>query len=258
MAPIKFEEHIKEKLDERTITPSANAWDKISGQIASAPVKKSKGLAWYAVAACLIGLLIASFVFFIGTENNAVLPETTIVNTNSDERKDLEAPIEQFALPPVANKSKENSLNAVALEEEKEADVLKNALHKSTTTVVASNPEIAETVLKEDNSIKVVNENVFNKDEIINLKIKDLVAQVDALESNNTVVSDAEIDALLRKAEREILADKIFKSTSNKVDAMALLDEAENELNTSFRDHLFDTLKDGFFKVRTAVADRNN
>ncbi|MFI8603182.1 hypothetical protein ACIGCP_01895 [Cellulophaga baltica] len=258
MAPIKFEEHIKEKLDERTITPSANAWDKISGQIVSAPVKKSKGFAWYAVAACLIGLLIASFVFYIGAENNVVLPETSIVNENNEKRKKLEAPIEQFVLPPVANKSKDNTLNAVALEEKKEADVLKNEVHNSKSIVASSNFEITETILKEDKVIGTVHQNVFNKDEIINSKIRDLVAQVDALESNNTVVSDAEIEALLRKAEREILADKIFKSTSNKVDAMALLDEAENELNTSFRDHLFDTLKDGFFKVRTAVADRNN
>ncbi|WP_282115863.1 hypothetical protein [Cellulophaga baltica] len=258
MAPIKFEEHIKEKLDERTIMPSANAWDKISGQIVSAPVKKSKGFAWYAIAACLIGLLIASFVFYIGAENTIVLPETTIANENNEKSKELEAPIEQFVVPPVANKSKDNSLNTIVLEDKKEAKVLENEVYNSKNTVATSNPEITEMVQREDKVIATVHQNVFNKDEIINSKIKDLVAQVDALESNNTVVSDAEIEALLRKAEREILADKIFKSTSNKVDAMALLDEAENELDTSFRDHLFDTLKEGFFKVRTAVADRNN
>ncbi|WP_165747757.1 hypothetical protein [Cellulophaga sp. Z1A5H] len=258
MAPIKFEEHIKEKLDERTITPSANAWDKISGQIASTPAKKSKGFVWYAVAACLIGLLIASFVFYMGAENTIVLPENSIVNENNEKRKELEAPIEQFVLPPVVNKSTDSSLDAIALEDKKEAEVLKNEVHNSKNAMATSNLEITETVLNEDTIIGTVNENVFNKDDIINSKIKDLIAQVDALESNNTVVSDAEIETLLRKAEREILADKIFKSTSNKVDAMALLDEAENELNTSFRDHLFDTLKDGFFKVRTAVADRNN
>ncbi|QWX84187.1 hypothetical protein H0I23_00620 [Cellulophaga sp. HaHaR_3_176] len=258
MAPIKFEEHIKEKLDGREIKPSANAWGKISGQITSSQEKKSKGFAWYAVAACLIGLLIASFIIFIETESNINLPETSIVNENKEKRKELEAPIEQFVLPPVANKSKDDPLNAIVLEDKKEIEVLKNKEQNSKSTVVTSNSGIAKTVLKDDSVIKGVNENVFDKDEIIKLKIKDLVAQVNALESNNSVVSDTEIDELLRKAEREILANKIFKDTSNKVDAMALLDEAENELDKSLRDHLFDTLKEGFFKVRTAVADRNN
>jgi len=39
---------------------------------------------------------------------------------------------------------------------------------------------------------------------------------------------------------------------------MALLTEVEGELDQSFRDQIFEKLKSGFLKVRTAVADRNN
>ena len=42
------------------------------------------------------------------------------------------------------------------------------------------------------------------------------------------------------------------------VDAMALLAEAETEMDQTFREQLFIKLKNGFNKVRTAVADRNN
>ena len=35
------------------------------------------------------------------------------------------------------------------------------------------------------------------------------------------------------------------------------LTEVEDELDQSFRDQIFDSLKEGFLKVRTAVADRN-
>ncbi|NNK21468.1 MAG: hypothetical protein HKP07_09175, partial [Flavobacteriaceae bacterium] len=42
-----------------------------------------------------------------------------------------------------------------------------------------------------------------------------------------------------------------------KVDALALLADVEEEVNRSFRDQLFEKLKDGYLKVRTAIAYRN-
>ncbi|CAN0604335.1 unnamed protein product, partial [Ectocarpus sp. 12 AP-2014] len=73
----------------------------------------------------------------------------------------------------------------------------------------------------------------------------------------NSTVTDAEVDSLLTRAQDEILRDKIFNKDKS-VDAMALLTEVEDELDKSFRDQIFDSLKAGFIKVRTAVADRNN
>ena len=76
------------------------------------------------------------------------------------------------------------------------------------------------------------------------------------LEKNNTWVTDAEVNQLLRQAQEEILATKVLRY-DNSVDATALLADVEGELDKSFRDQSFDALKDGFVKVRTAVADRN-
>ena len=84
-----------------------------------------------------------------------------------------------------------------------------------------------------------------------------MVAQVELLENNNISISNTEIDSLLRKAQDEILTDKIFNQ-EGKVDALALLNEVEGELDISFREQIFESLKTGFLKVRTAVADRNN
>jgi len=65
-------------------------------------------------------------------------------------------------------------------------------------------------------------------------------------------LTNAEVDDLLRSAQEEILREKLF-SQNGSVDAMALQDE----LDQSFRDQIFESLKTGFLKVRTAVADRN-
>ena len=83
-----------------------------------------------------------------------------------------------------------------------------------------------------------------------------MIVQVDFLELS-TEVTDAEVDSLLHKAQEDILRQRLF-NRDNTVDAMALLTEVEEELDQSFRDQIFQSLKAGFLKVRTAVADRNN
>ncbi len=83
-----------------------------------------------------------------------------------------------------------------------------------------------------------------------------MVEQIDFLEQHQREVTNAEIDALLKKAQQEILQEQLFMK-GNSVDAMALLTQVEGEMDQSFRDQIFDALKDGFLKVRTAVATRN-
>ena len=43
---------------------------------------------------------------------------------------------------------------------------------------------------------------------------------------------------------------------SNKVDAIKLLSVVEDELETNFRDRVFEALGDGYEKIRTAVVNR--
>ena len=68
MAPIKFEEHIKEKLDKREIKPSVRAWESIASSIDNTNQGNKKGFVWYAIAACVLGLLMASLFLFFWTK----------------------------------------------------------------------------------------------------------------------------------------------------------------------------------------------
>jgi hypothetical protein len=115
---------------------------------------------------------------------------------------------------------------------------------------IASNDTVSDKVIKAD---AVPNA----KEQLINAKIAEIVAQVNLLENSNLPVSSIEVDFLLRQAQQEILTDKILNN-GGEVDAMALLNEVQGELDKSFREQIFESLKTGFLKVRTAVADRNN
>lgn len=115
-----------------------------------------------------------------------------------------------------------------------------------------SNTAIAEREVRQP----LKDEIIINSDKLIAQKVEEVVAQVELMEISQQDVTDAEVDSLLRAAQRQILTDKLF-SKSGSVDAMSLLAEVEDELDESFRDQIFDALKTGYFKLRTAVADRN-
>ena len=91
---------------------------------------------------------------------------------------------------------------------------------------------------------------------VIDSKIAGVMSKVQELERDNGIVADADIDALLRKAQSEITTQQILKS--NKVDVSALLLDVERELDESFKNRVYEALKAGFDKLKTAVAERDN
>src|SRR5690606_31570796 len=68
--------------------------------------------------------------------------------------------------------------------------------------------------------------------------------------------TETDIDSLLKKAQQS-LAVKSIKNTYN-IDAQALLEDVEEDIESSFRDKVFETIKTGYKKVKTAVVQRND
>ena len=85
-----------------------------------------------------------------------------------------------------------------------------------------------------------------------------MISKVQEQQNTGVAYSDAEIDKLLRDAQRDIISEKMFDRERNTISAEALLYEVEEELDPSFRDRIFEALKDGFMKAREAIVSRNN
>ncbi|MEO9659772.1 hypothetical protein [Maribacter dokdonensis] len=245
----KFEKHIKTKLQEREIQPSANAWSKIASELNDDDAKKKPVYLWMGIAASVVVLIGIAMFYFNGNTAATKMP-TEIVDIKKERTlkevpvKDV-LPIDKEEVEVVAHSEIETSIEKVVEEE--------NILIKEQGPLVLKD-EIEVAVNQVPTSTSV--EKLVVTDDIINSKVADVIAQVTVLEQNSTV-TDAEVDSLLKRAQDEILRDKIFNKDKS-VDAMALLTEVEDELDQSFRDQIFDSLKAGFIKVRTAVADRNN
>ncbi|MBT8206617.1 MAG: hypothetical protein KJO20_14705 [Eudoraea sp.] len=254
MAPDKFEKYIKDKVQQREIIPSEDAWNRIAEQLPPEEKSSRRPIVWYSIAASFVGILIITLYFTQTADQESVSPTPVVIrDDNSTERtqqmiKPANELLETEQGEAVASRpsTQQSSEQMPAVQEEK--SVLPVRDKQLQPMVIASNEE------KEG----MVPEAVEEKEDIfIQEKITEVVAEVRLLELNNEALTEAEVDSLLRKAQNELLKERLFKS-DNTVDAVALLNEVETELDQSFRDQIFDRLKTGFMKVRTALADRNN
>ncbi|WP_378182432.1 hypothetical protein [Aquimarina sp. SS2-1] len=278
MAPLKFEDSIKEKLEQRTIQPSNGSWDKLEQQLNNKNShKKVKSYWWFGVAASITGFLILSTVFITSNEK---LQPIELVDTKKEVSKENQSKdritlkTEKLEAVPSKNlEDKELVKEPVVMAENSDlvpteikkrvskakskADVNNNiffeehSINNSTTEVVVMQIDtIKEEIVREDQTLKFVDPS------IIDSKVAGLIAKVKEIEAGNEVVTDKEVDALLRKAQQEITTERILKS--NTVSASTLLLDVEYELDESFKDRVFEALKTGFEKLKTSVAERDN
>lgn len=260
MAPIKFENNIKEKLDERRLQPSANAWTKLSERLDENKKRSNKPFWWFGIAASIVGLTFVAFQFLksdIEVDNTpkvVVTPEVikqddistgsiTVDKIASDNAENIEEVSEEIKL------KKEETPNQI----KKETPIIKPDLLKE-NTVIAKENDIPEEINESIEIVKTIPKNLTIEEQ----KIQDVVAQIKILKTKNTIVTNEAIDALLAEAQREIALEELYNHTTGVVDADLLLQDVETELDQSFRNKVLEALKASYSSVKTAVAQRND
>lgn len=258
MAPIKLEDNIREKFETREIKPSAEVWKKLEEKLDSAQPKK-KGKVFYYAAASLVGILILTSVFITrnGLDvNNKVVEEKIQLNQTElqteivPEKINSEEIVSEDKNSEKLNSEEKQKSNS---EEVKAIPPIKSSIDEKIeskeTIANISNKEMKKPVIKENLTIS-------EEEKIISDKVNEVVSSVKKLQENNTEVTITEVEKLLNNARRDIQAQRILNNP--KVDATALLRDVEWELDKSFRDKVFEALGEGFQKVRTAIAERND
>lgn len=253
MEPNKFEKNIKEKLDERTIQPSADAWNKLSKRLDENNKRNNKPIWWFGIAASVVGILLITSQFF---KNEVEAGDNhKIVVTPEIEKQDE---TNQVATEDVKNIDE-------VLEEGKSSQKIKINQSTKQKTVVKTDFKTENVVIAQTNnaskikkeiteSVKLIKGNLTFEDQ----KIQDVVAQVKQLNDSNVIVTDSTIDALLAEAQKEITLDKLYNKKTGVVDANLLLQDVEADIEQSFRDKVFKAIKESYGSVKTAIAQRNN
>ncbi|UOB18507.1 hypothetical protein [Abyssalbus ytuae] len=238
-----FEERSKEKMEARKITPSPHAWEKLESWLNKTERPKKGFFVPYWAAACIMVAMALSVILLLIKKQ----PEQTLVNVE-----------ENIKASPVSEK--ERDLPAVTITPSEE----KNVQYNNNEQAISSNNKPAGFSGK--NKQKVIQKNpdmpaerskqpvmaAFEEE-----KVKQVVEQVYAMNAKREVTTE-EIEQLLKMAQKQLDSQRtLYNKDNNKIDAVALLDEVEHELEKSFRDKVFEALKEGAVIIKTAVADNN-
>ncbi len=267
MAPIKFEDQLKDKLERRSLEPSSEAWNTLQSRLdAHEKQHKTTRFWWIGIAASVIGI-----VFIITQFNkNATSQSTAPVIVTTDDKPSVTTDVtEENVQDAVVNQEiKNQDLELVMTSESNAASVSEsNTENVYQATISDKQPKIIEEQPLENTVASIDKPDVIKEVEketpikvlsAEDLKVIEVVAEIKAMQQSETSVSNREIDSLLKQAQRDILRQKIFDETTQTVSADALLQDVEVELEQSFRAKVFDALKDNFSSVKTAVAERNN
>ena len=254
MAPINFENKIKDKLDERMLKPSTDAWGKLSNRLANQDKKNNKKPYWWlGLAASIVGVLFVVSPFL--NNDTKVNDAPKIVNT-----------------PEVIQQSKTNRVvfdNDEVIDNVEDVQV--KAKRETTQKVEAQklvNTKKEQELVASVNELTIVSKEKTNSVATAELpkkhmtfekqKIQDVIAQVQNMQDKNIVITDADIEVLLQEAQKEIKRNRLYNETTGVVDANALLQDVEAELDQSFRSKVFEALKSSYNSVKTAVAQRND
>ncbi len=256
MAPVKFDENIREKLDDRTLQPSAEAWNQLSKRLDGQEKKGSYKTIWLVgIAASVVGVLLFVSQFLNDKSAQEIIPQ--VVDT-----PEAETIMEQESKTVIANEDINKNIETIKTPEKPQLKNVESSVATIKDNIVSEdNVIIRENVAPElkgeaNNKIAVVPEKLTFEEETI----QHVVAKIKMLQDqdNHKEVTDEAIEALLLQAQNEITLQKLYKENSKVVDADLLLQDVEAELDQSFRTKVFETLKASYSTVKTAVAQRND
>lgn len=260
MAPIKFEEQFKDKLEKRSLQPSADSWAKLSQRL-DAEEKKSKNpwFWWMGIAAGLIIMLAIAVQVFGSKDVMDTVPQMVEEDKIENKIEPNQPDQDKIQITKLALEDQQTETEKANDQKVEQPEIVnyksvtkqkpKNKIH------LANNEEVEKNVTENMDEVHIVQKSVM-EDALVN---NDAITNaIKGFKSENISDTDREVDSLLKLASKELFKDKLKKETSTTVDANSLLQNVEDEMGQSFRSKVFEALKDSYETVKTAVAERNN
>jgi len=222
MEPNKMEQEFKRKLELREIDPTPHAWDRLEAVLNEADSKKQvRKINWLYVAAAILGFALLGTVVFRDWKRES----REVVH--QDKKKPVQAPAQDFLPKTQRAKTEVASQEKMATPVSKQDGIVLR--HKETSVLKTPSPQT---------QIAIVNQ----------------AAQLDKSkpsETNQPTNTPANETADVQ------LADAGTSHKSVKVDARALLDQVDGELDQSFREKVLSGVSKKYQDVKVALANRN-
>lgn len=227
MEPNKFENELRNQLNQRSIQPSENSWDRLDAMLTVAEHKSKRSFKWIYVAASFVGFTLIGFFLFNQQKNEGpIVPENNVVVEEKQAEKGIEEPLVLKNAPNL--QPNQNKAVATLVFDEKKS--------KNSTKIDPKKDQVLDVAITKT-AVKEV-ENSTQSTMPIKINPETLLANV---EKGEVLTTNAEVS-----------------STSVKVNANSLLSSVEKEVDASFRDKAIQTLNKNYKSVKSMLANRNS
>lgn len=250
MGQNKLENQIKEKLSEREIQPSAQAWDRLDAMLTVAEEKKTKrSFGWLYIAASVL-VLVSLGLFLFNPKGTEIQPQDNAVTTTETTKDSVVKEGTQLQQPVINNEAVASSDNHPSTNNQSVTSINHQSKSENQSTnsqgpTVKNNP-----LINRDKPIEFQNTS--------DVALKDLPKIVEpkttTIPTPRNSLSDEQLLAGL---------DKTAKETTNKqpvvkVDPRNLLSQVDGELDQTFREKVISKVRKNYKEVKVALANRNN
>ena len=243
MGQSEFNDDIKNKLEQRSLSPSDGAWDKLEVMLDNKDRSvMRRQYRRYFIAASMLLLIGLSYLYL--SQENSVIEERSLVN---DETVIEVTPNKNEVNTQVA--IVKNNTNSLVSEDDGNKEFKRQIPSKRSIKIahdarnqvvlaLVDNKNVKESSLEEE----LVLENVVSTK-----TVRDVDAEVEALLA----------DAMRKLPVKEKVDDRAKEQSTYVVDEKALLASVEQEMDISFKEKIFKKIKEGFQKTKTVVVKRN-
>lgn len=245
----KLDKTIKNKLEERRIEPSVSAWEKLSAQLEHREKRNQKPYLWTGIAAIfVIGFFVGGFVFmqFESHPESIKIVGNSEDKTQPEDKIEIENPFlpEEKQAEEIILVESEGSKNPIS---KKPANKLDGLMEES-----LNSPDNKTKNEEESLAINPIEDSMFLQEEAEKILLK--IIEKPLLDDPATFasISDAEVEELLREARAEINQKPYFVWEDNHVDAQALLESVESELDPSYKEKLFRFVESKLIQLASA------
>lgn len=214
------EKDFKNKLNERSIQPSENAWNILAEKLTTAEKNNPKRrFNWLYLAATITGITFIGIYMMVQKNNEVINDPILVVQENivqADSLKSNDRSEKEIFKNPISTLKSSSEF----------AEIKENKSEKSNKTVIAEveNTSLIDNIIQEKNALQMKPINIDAQEFLI------------AIENSG-----------------ELKMEK----TSIKIDASSLLSQVNNELEQTFKEKALQSINKNFNNLKTALATRN-
>jgi len=236
----KMEKDFSEKLNQREISPSVNAWDRLDAMLTVAEEKEKnkpkKNFGWLYIAASIAGFLLIGTVYLSSTEE-LIDVKTNDVVFESNRQKSVEN--QSNPSGSISNPTDSSAIAETPNPIEKDSNSNSKPVKQIQNTRKTNESQLAE---------NTINQNQINQNQpIINQKTNSA--------SNVVFANNLNADELLAMAQK---SNPESSNVSVKVNAKNLLLQVDGELDQTFREKVINSFGKNYRNAKVALANRNN